>query len=519
MKIRLPSLASLRRPAAPADLPPPGATAVTPAVPAASFADRLRLLLRRLRSSAGWVFLAVFVFFVFVWISLPTRAIAWRIGQQARQAGYLIDIEDMSIRPWGSARLYNLTWTYAPSHPGQIPHRLVLDAVDVDFSILKYLLFGTIDVEVDTVLDDAPIHAEYTRSEAESTIKVEVTELPLFDVPKLQQALGAPLRGLFALHVDLTLPENLFANAEGSITIECASCSIGDGEELLFIPGSSGITAKGMTIPEIDLGTLSGKLTVKEGKATVEEFQTKSEDIELVVTGEMPLKDPFSKSEFAFSMKLLVTQALQDKSEALRFAVQTAGASTKMDPPDEGWLGFKLRGSVGRPRFLGIKTKTAEERLLERRQKNAEREAAKRARSKARSTKKPDAPEKDALERNIGPDAASDGSSDRDERMPEVEVRPAELPPPPEPEPEPREEPREERPIEPSVVEEPARPEFEGGQGMGQGDGQDYGRPDGQDDTRIDDRGPDGSPQDGPPEMPLEGQGGTTMDPGLPPVG
>lgn len=489
MKIRLPNLASLRRGGDPTPLasPPPSGTLVAPAAPIGGFGDRMRLLSRRLRSSAGWVFLAVFVFFTFVWLSLPTRAIAWRIGQQARKAGYLIDIEDVSVRPWGSATLYNVTWTYAPSHPGQVPHQLVLDAVDVDFSVLKYMLLGNVDVEVDTVLDEAPIHAEYARSDSESSIKIEVTELPLGSVPKLQQALGAPLRGLFALHVDMTMPENLFEKAEGSISLECASCTIGDGEELLFIPGSSGITAKGITIPEIDLGTLVGKLAVTEGKVTVQDFKTKSADIELEVTGDMPLKDPFSRSEFAFQMKLLVTQALQDKSETLRFAVQTAGPSSKMDPPDDGWLGFKLRGTVGKPRFMGIKSKTAEERMLERRQKNAEREAARKARSKSRSTstsKKESGEE--ALERNQGPNAGGDtGGPDKEMpagKMPEIDVRPPEpsepppstLPPPPQPqEPEPQAQPEPEPP--PPPVEE-APPE--GGQGQGQGDGQ--GQPEGQ---------------------------------------
>lgn len=375
MKIRLPNLPNLRRSGAAPATPGPEPVAL------GGFGDRMRLVSRRLRGSAGWVFLALAVFLVFVWISLPTRAIAWRIGQEARKAGYLVDIEDISIRPWGTATLYNVNWIYAPSQPGQVPQRTVFEVVDIDVSVFSYLLFGDIAVTVDTAIDEAPVHAEYSRTDAESQIKLSITELPLYDVPKLQQALGAPLKGLFALNVDLTLPENHFAKAEGSISIECSTCSIGDGESLLFIPGSSGITAKGLTIPEIDLGTLQGKLVVKEGKATAEEFGTKSDDIEVAVSGDMALKDPFSKSEYNLVLKLLVTQALQDKSETLRFAVQTAGPSSKMDPPDTGWLGFKLKGNVGRPRFMGIKSKTQEERIKEKREQNAAREAAKKARA------------------------------------------------------------------------------------------------------------------------------------------
>ncbi len=383
MKIRLPSLPNLRggavKPAAPTPAP------ATPGGPApvtiGGFGDRMRLLSRRLRGAAGWVFLAFAVFLVFVWVSLPTRAIAWRIGQQARKAGYIVDIEDISLRPWGTATLYNVQWIYAPSHAGQVPQRTEFKEVEIDVAVFKYLFFGDIEVTVDTAIDEAPIHAEYARSEAESSIKVSITELPLYDVPKLQQALGAPLRGLFAFNVDLTMPENLFAKAQGSISVECSSCTIGDGDSLLYIPGSSGLTAKGMTIPEIDLGTLQGKLVVAEGKATAEEFGTKSDDIEVVVSGDIGLQDPFSKTEFNLVMKLLVTPSLQEKSETLRFAVQTAGPSSKLDAPELGWLGFKLKGNVKNPRFLGIKAKTQEEKMKERREQAAAREAAKKARA------------------------------------------------------------------------------------------------------------------------------------------
>jgi hypothetical protein len=121
-------------------------------------------------------------------------------------------------------------------------------------SLLK-LLWGSYDVELDTAIDEATIHAAYTRSDSESTVKIDVDALALYDVPKLQQAVNAPLVGLFALHVDMTMPENQFAKATGSISIECSGCKIGDGETLLFLPGASGLMAKGMTLPEIDLGT------------------------------------------------------------------------------------------------------------------------------------------------------------------------------------------------------------------------------------------------------------------------
>lgn len=382
MKIKLPSMPRFGR-----GTPPPASPASTltaaPQEPGGG-GDRMRLLARRLRGVAGYAFLFIAVFFVFVWVCLPTRAISWRIGQAARDAGYIVDIEDLSISPFGGVTLYNVRWTFQPSHAGQIPRKLELPEVDVDVSVLG-LLFGNYDVELDTRIDDATIHAAYTRSESESTVKISVVELALYDVPKLQQSVNAPLRGLFGLEVDLTLPENLFAKAEGKISIQCSGCTIGDKEgTLLFVPGATGIMTKGVTLPEIDLGSLGGSLVVSEGKATAEKFETDSDDITLKITGGMTLADPFSKSEFGFDLKLLVKPALQDRSEPLKLMVQTASAATKLDPPEEAWLGFKLRGTGGRPKFMGIKTKSREEQERERRQKALERDAKKKAKKAKR---------------------------------------------------------------------------------------------------------------------------------------
>lgn len=432
MKIKIPSFPKLRRepdpiPSTSASGMRVGQPAPAEAVVIGGFGDRLRLVNRRVRGAAGYVILFIAVFFVFVWVSLPTRAIAWRVGQAAREAGYIVDIEDMSVSPFGGVTLYNVRWTFQPSHAGQIPRTLELPEVDVDVGVLG-LLFGSYDVVLDTKIEEATVHAEYARSDDESSVKISITDLPLYDVPKLQQSLNAPLAGLFALEVDLTMPENKFAKAQGEISLACASCTIGDGETPLFMPGSSGLMAKGVTLPAIDLGSLGGKLVVADGKATAEKFETTSDDLTVKITGGMKMADPFTKSELEFDLKLLVTPVLQDKSEPLKLMVQTAGPSSKLDGADEGWLGFKLRGSPGRPKFTGLKAKSREERLREQRQKQLERDAKRKKKTpkkdaKDKDTDKPsaaDAAVGDAPDSAVRPEAAVDTAGSGSERPDEA---------------------------------------------------------------------------------------------------
>ena len=102
MKIKLPSMPRFGRGAPPP--PPPFSPASTVTAPVER-GDRMRFLARRLRGVAGYVFLFIAVFFVFVWVCLPTRAIAWRIGQAARDAGFIVDVEDVSVSPFGATFL------------------------------------------------------------------------------------------------------------------------------------------------------------------------------------------------------------------------------------------------------------------------------------------------------------------------------------------------------------------------------------------------------------------------------
>jgi type II secretion system protein N len=338
--------------------------------------DGGRGLLRRLRGYALWGSVSFAFFLVFAWLCLPTRAIAWRIGHEARKAGYIIDVKDVSVNLLGDITLEQVTWTFAPSRPDTPPSKFMLYDVVIDVSWLS-LLIGNIDVDVEAHPADGRIFAHYERDSTDSAVKIEIEELPLYDVPKARQALNAPLQGLFALKVDLEVPGNKFAKASGSIEITCAGCSIGDGETKLYIPGSKGLK-DGTVIPQIDLGTFVGKMTVEKGVAKTDGLmETKSDDVEVSVEGGIDFNDPFSKSRFDMVVKVNLTQALQQRSEKLRLVFQGADIKSRLDPPEQG-LGYLLTGFVANPKFRGIKSKAGA----------ADSRAEKRAKARARDQKK-----------------------------------------------------------------------------------------------------------------------------------
>lgn len=341
-------------------------------------AGGIRPLLRRARSYAGWAAISLAFFVLFAWLSLPTRAIAWRIGHEAKKAGYIVDVEDVSVSLFGNITLENVAWTFEPSRPDQIPSKFFVKEVEIDVSFLS-LLIGNLDIEIEARRGDdgGIITASYERDSSESEVHVSIEDLPLYDVPKASQALGAPLLGLFALKIDLVMPENKFAKAEGSIEITCAACKIGDGESKLYIPGSKGLK-DGTVIPEIDLGTFVGKMLVEKGTAKTEvPMETKSDDVEVSVEGTIKLKDPFPKSRLDLTVKINLTEALQARSEKLRLVFQSADLKSRLDPPEKG-LGYVLSGAVSNPKFRGIKAKTARDSRAEKRARQKKRDESKR---------------------------------------------------------------------------------------------------------------------------------------------
>lgn len=330
-----------------------------------SNASRMKLR-RRLRAIFLWGTLGIFFFVAFAWLSLPTRAIAWRVQHEAKKAGFVINIEDVAIRPWGSVILENVSWTYDPSRPGEIPGKFFVPEVEVDISLLS-LIAGTVSVDLEAQLDEGVIRASYEKGSDASRYSFEIEDVPLYGLPKAAQALNAPLRGIFAVKGELDLPEHEFKQSTGFIEITCASCVVGDGETKLFVPGSKGALANGVTIPEVDMGTLTGRMTVDKGVATTDgPIVTESDDVWVHIEGEIELNDPFAKSRFDMLLKFNLSETLQDRSEPMKLMIQTASAKTKLDAPEQG-LGFNLRGPVRAPRFYGHKTKSRRQSRAEKR--------------------------------------------------------------------------------------------------------------------------------------------------------
>ncbi len=356
-------------------------------LPRPSARTKRRHFERVARRWAGYGFAGLVLFLAFVWFNLPTRAIAWRISEEAKKRGHLVSIGDLSISPFGSLVLRDVTWSFAPTRRGERLVPFTMAEVELDLSLLGALA-GKWQVGLDAQLDEGAFSGQLDWGEEEVHVVFDIRDVPLYALPRVQQSVHAPVAGAFSAHVDITAPERKFEQAHGSISLSCSGCSVGDGEESVYIPGARGFLADGITLPEIRLGELSGKLVVANGVATAEAFEAVSDDLTLQVAGELLLRDPVQKSRFEIVIKLLVNERLREDNDSIHLLLSTASKKSKMAAPFEGWLGFRLRGSVGRPRFTGINAKTREQKVREARDRRRERAEDRRKRTAATSKSK-----------------------------------------------------------------------------------------------------------------------------------
>jgi type II secretion system protein N len=380
----------------------------------------LRAIGRKLGRVAVWGGALFLVFVISAWVSLPTRSIAWRISHEARKAGFNITVKDVSIRPWGSATLEKVVWSFKPARPDSTPVPFVIEELDASFSVLRYLLFDEIDVEFEATMDEGTVSGAFFQGADESHVAFNIADLPLYGVPKLQDTVNAPVRGVFALSVDITAPNNEWAKSSGRLEVHCYSCTVGDGETKLFVPGTkkTSMLSKGVTIPEVDLGTLDGVLEIVDGLAVAEEFGTESNDIVFKISGEIEFKDPIANSRLDLLIKVFIDPSLRQRSDNVDLLVLTASPKVMMDPPDDGWMGVVLEGNFKHRRFRAVKSKSRQEQLREKReartnrsksraeqraaQRNAKQEAAQEAAAAATGDEEIELPPPD--ERTIAPE-------------------------------------------------------------------------------------------------------------------
>lgn len=291
------------------------------------------------------------------------------------------------------------------------------------------LLRGNVKTSFDADVMGGNLQGTFARDETDTTLSVQASGIPLGSLPWFAQAVGTAIKGGFDLKIDLRVPEGKFVNGEGSATLACKGCATGEGGAKIEGGGGSSFMAQGLTLPPLTVGDFKGQVKIEKGTATFEAFESRSEDAEASLEGDIQLRDPLSMSQVRGYLRFKFSDVLKKREPKFEAMEAGLGAGRRSD----GYFGVRISGRIGQMRFTPSRFAPAGFAAARAEGREMPKPATSRPVAHERPSVATDTPELKAV---LGDAAEKLPVSDIEDTLPPVPPPLAEpTPPPPEPEP------------------------------------------------------------------------------------
>ncbi len=186
-------------------------------------------------------------------------------------------------------------------------------------------------------------------------VRVDLEDLDLAK-GNLKASSGIDMSGEIEGHLDVTIPfvagapntpaEPDLAQASGTMSLVTRGLTINGGTANITI-AQFGPDPTPVDLPKIQLGEVNGKVKIEKGAATIEEFKSKSADLEINIGGTLKLAKRLEYFEPALEVRVKPDPEFQKRLGLLGSALSMIGA----DPKDPTWRMGRLSGYLGRPQF------------------------------------------------------------------------------------------------------------------------------------------------------------------------
>lgn len=294
---------------------------------------RLRLpALEGWRKRAAYGVFVALAFLLALQRTFPADAVGERLTLEAAAQGWQIRMNDIAPSGFGGVRMREVT---LESRDGT---RIPLDEARASLGLWS-LLMGRRSLAFDLRLFHGRLEGVVEEGQR-SRLAFRAEGLDLAAAAPVKQALGFDVAGIVRADVDVTLDPKDQQKTVGHVELSVERASVA-GQ--LSIPGMSG----GLTIPQTSLGTVTGRATVRAGKAEFDKLEARGADVEL--SGESLYFVVQPRLEFApvfGRARVKVGEAFWRKAPALRPVAEAALASARR--PDGSWQ-FQVYGSLGHP--------------------------------------------------------------------------------------------------------------------------------------------------------------------------
>ncbi|HWE27007.1 MAG TPA: type II secretion system protein GspN [Polyangia bacterium] len=329
--------------------------------------DRLRAveLTERQRRTLTWVGYPLFAVFVallaFYW-SVPRERVKDRLetalsadvtSGQPLAIGMDVDIGELSLRLFTGLgfKATDIVLRTRPLTPGEKPARYIIDDVRVRLGLLSTLV-GRASYSFVAHALSGSVEGQVSGNNDETKAQIEIDKLVLNGVPGIQQSFGGlPVDGSVSGKLDVIVPKNLLANANGTVEVDIEDAVIGDGKAKLTVPNDPFLAA-GVTFPRIKLGKLSGQIVIEKGRARFEGVRVHSADADATLDGYVELHDPIGMSQMHAYLKFRPSEALIKREATVELLTNAMAGTAKRS---DGFIGIQMTGPLSAMFFLPSK--------------------------------------------------------------------------------------------------------------------------------------------------------------------
>jgi type II secretion system protein N len=249
--------------------------------------------------------------------------------------------------PGLSAR--NVTLTLLPTRAGERATTMRMERVTVHVGLLSLLTNNlNADVDIRGLGGSVEAHVEAALGGTRPglrALKLKMDRVRVGEIAPLVAMVGLPLSGAMNANVDLKVPDGRLEQAGGSIRLDVDDLRIGDGRAQYQIPHFGGVT-----VEQIRAGRLDGAVTIREGVATIERMQARSNEFQLAMDGRVDLRSDLGQSAMNAGVRFQLTDAYRSKSEQagrIMLVMDTVPDLQAARRPD-GMIAFRCRGTFDR---------------------------------------------------------------------------------------------------------------------------------------------------------------------------
>jgi type II secretion system protein N len=174
-------------------------------------------------------------------------------------------------------------------------------------------------------------------------------ELDSLDVGKfgLGSFLGVPLKGRATGTLNLELPAEA-QKTQGDFELKISGLRIGDGKAKLSMPG----LRSGMTLEEVDAGSLDLAIKAKNGSAEIERFATDGKDLKIHGEGSIRLANPLRRSRPDIQLELALSDGYKNKTDRTKalFEILAMQPDWQKATGPDGAMNLHVGGTFQTPR-------------------------------------------------------------------------------------------------------------------------------------------------------------------------